>query len=220
MRTLAALAGALSMACAQAAPFAVPLGDSRVALDTPPGFSDTTFTGSPRLQELAETLTSASNRILLFAISDDDLRRFTQGDSPLLRRYMIVVTPKGLERERVDAALFKTFVTESLAELGKPPEGADYPKVLDGRPREKMGLLAELRREPSVVSVLQGTRLADQGGFNEKPRYLLATTTLLFVRGKALSLSVYSAYDSPADLEWIRTNTARWSDEVRRLNTR
>ena len=52
------------------------VGESRIGLDAPPGFADTAFTGSPRLQELAESLTSASNRILLFAIS---VTRFLNG---------------------------------------------------------------------------------------------------------------------------------------------
>ena len=49
-------------------------------LDTPPGFTDTTELASPRLQDAAESLTPASNRILLFALTDADLRRFTLGD--------------------------------------------------------------------------------------------------------------------------------------------
>src|SRR5205807_7495205 len=123
----------LAAAPALAAPFAVQLGDARLGLDAPPGFADTGFTGSPRLQELAEALTSASNRILLFAISDADLRRFTQGDTPDLRRYMLAVTPKGLERERVNPASFKTFVTEALADLGSLPGTTDYAKYLDSQ---------------------------------------------------------------------------------------
>ena len=223
VRILASLLAVVSLNCA-AAPFAVELSDTRVGLDAPPGFSDTTLMGSPRLQELAEALTSASNRILLFAISDGDLRRFTQGDSPDLRRYMIAVTPKGLESEHVGPGQFRAFVSDSLAELGKPPEGDDYRKLLDARPRGAMSLLAELRRDPDVVSVLQGARLPPQqhGLFEPEgpPRYLLSTTTLLLLRGKALSVSVYTGYDSAADLDWIRVSTARWIDELKRLNAR
>ena len=225
MKALAALACALFMACAHAEPFAVQVGDRRIGLDAPPGFTDTTPTGSPRLQDLAESLTSASNRILLFAISDADLRRFTLGDAPELRRYMIAVTPKGLERERVTAASFASFVSDSLRELGSPPPAdADYRKYLDSRPQGPMALLARLRNDPEVVSVLQGARLpAEQQGLfapEKPPRYVLSTTSLVLVRGKALNLAVYSAYDSDADLEWIRTNTARWIDQIRRLNAR
>ena len=94
---LAVLSAALPLTCA-AAPFAINVGDARIVLDAPAGYADTTFTGSPRLQELAESLTPASNRVLMFAISDGDLRRFTVGDPPDFRRYMIVVTPNGMER--------------------------------------------------------------------------------------------------------------------------
>src|SRR5439155_1621052 len=123
------LAAFLLVGSAVAAPFAIQLGDTRLGLDAPPGFADTGFTGSPRLQELAESLTSASNRILLFAISDADLRRFTLGDAPELRRYMIAVTPKGLERERVSPAAFGAFVRDSLAALGSAPAPVDRQEV-------------------------------------------------------------------------------------------
>ena len=219
MRTLAAALAAISLQCA-AAPFGIQLGDTRLGLDAPPGFADTGFTGSPRLQELAESLTSASNRILLFAISDADLRRFALGDTPEYRRYMIAVTPKGLERERVSPAAFGAFVRDSLAALGSPPAAGDLQKYLDAQPPGKTSLLAELRREPDVVSVLQGTRAPAQRRSSDAPQYALSTTTLMLLRGKALNLSVYTLYENAADLDWVRATTARWIDDMARLNYR
>ncbi len=219
MRTLAAALAAISLQCA-AAPFAVQVGETRIGLDAPPGFADTGFTGSPRLMELAEALTPASNKILLFAISDADLRRFTLGDTPELRRYMIAVTPKGLERERVSPAAFGAFVRDSLAALGSPPAAGDLQKYLDSQPPGKTSLLAELRREPGVVSVLQGTRAPAQRRSSEAPQYALSTTTLMLLRGKALNLSVYTLYENAADLDWVRATTARWIDDMARLNYR
>lgn len=219
MRALiAALMTFLSLQTA-AAPFAVQVGEAKIGLDAPPGFADTGFTGSPRLQELGEALTSASNRILLFAISDADLRRFMVGDPLELRRYMVVVTPRGLERERVSDSAFKAFVNEALQALGQPPGTADYPKYLDSRPAGAVSLLAELKNEPDAVSVLQGTRTKG-AGFFERSKYLLSTTSLMLLRGKALNLSVYTHYQDPADLEWIRLTTARWIEELKRLNSR
>ncbi|HEX5478033.1 MAG TPA: hypothetical protein VFX09_09270 [Burkholderiales bacterium] len=215
----------LFLACsAQAAPFAVRIGETRIALDAPAGFADTTFTGSPRLQEFAEALTSASNRILLFAVTDADLRRFTVGDPIDARRYMVAVTPRGLEREHISPAEFRTFVDESLRELGQSPApAADYRKFLDAQPG-RQPLLAELRRDPETVSVLQGSRLVSPpvGAFADEPpaKYVLSTTTLVLVRGKALNLGVFCAYEGPADLEWIRTMTEHWTDELLRLNDR
>ena len=205
---------------AWAAPFAVQVGESRIGFDAPPGFADTTSTGSPRLQELAESLTSASNRILLFAISDLDLRRFMGGDPPELRRYMLAVTPKGMEREWVTRNAFEVLVGDALRELGPPaPAGKSLAEALASQPPGKASLLTELRRDPDVVSVLQGARLPPpQGRPQERPQYLLSTTTLLLMRGKALNLAVYSGYDSPADLDWIRSTTARWIEELHRLN--
>src|SRR3954447_927669 len=205
---------------ALAAPFAVQLGDTRVALDTPAGFSDVQDTGSPRLLELAEALTSASNRILLFALEDLDVRRFTVGDTPDLRRYCLVVTPKPFEGARVTQVAFRQLVADALRDVGAPaPTGADARPHLDsakGRP----ALIAELRRDQEVESILQGARLPDQPRGQTGTKYLLSSTTLLLVRGRVLNLSLYSAYDTPADLDWIRATTLRWVEDVQRLNNR
>jgi len=221
MRPAWGVAAALLSCNAIGAPFAVQLGDARVALDTPPGFSDVQMTGSPRLLELAEALTSASNRILLFALEDADVRRFSVGDAPLLRRYLIAVTPKGLETARVTLAAFHTLVADSLHELGAlPPAGSEPRRYLDAQPRGRSSLLAELRREQDLVSVLQGARLPDAPRSGSAPRYLLSTTTLMLVRGKALNVALYTSYDADADLDWIRATTLRWIDELQRLNLR
>jgi hypothetical protein len=210
---------ALFVHCALAAPFAVQLGDARVALDTPPGFSDVQATGSPRLLELAEALTSASNRIVLFALEDIDVRRFTVGDTPELRRYCLVVTPKPFEGARVTLVAFRQLVADVMRDVGTPlPAGGDLRAQLDstkGRP----ALVAELRRDQEVESMLQGARMSEARR-GEPAKYLLSSTTLLLVRGRALNLSVYSLYETPADLDWIRATTLRWVEDVQRLNNR
>lgn len=220
---IVALLLALPLNCA-AAPFTVRLGVERIVLDSPPGFTDTTDLASPRLQDLAATLTSASNRILLFALSDADVRRFMNGDPLDARRYMIAVTPKGLEQVRVSSGQFAELVADSLRELGKPAQAPDVVKFLDRQPEGKANLLAELRREPAVVSVLQATRLPPLPGAtiwdSSKPQYLFFTTTLFLVRGKALRLAVYMVSEGPADLDWLKSITERWREELLRLNSR
>lgn len=218
---LAALLAAALPAGGAAAPFAASVGGERIILDAPPGFADTGFLASPRLQDLAESTTSASNRILLFAITDADLRRFMGGDSYELRRYMLVVTPKGLERDQVTEAQFAALAADSLRGLGAASPTADLRKHLEGQPEGRAVLLSELKREPGLFSILQGTRLVFPAtGFFGSPRsaLVLATTTLVRVRGKALQLAVYSSYDAPEDLNWITTTTERWVEELRRLN--
>lgn len=223
LRFLAALAAAVLAAFAlnaAAAPFVVRLGAERVVLDAPAGYSDSLGLSSPRLQELAEAQTSPSNRILLFAITDGDLRRFMSGDRPDFRRYMIAVIPARLEHERLSAAEFGALAGESLGEMGKPPAKADDLAQLDAPPHGQPRLLAELRRDPFAVSVLQGMRLPAAGSAEReaKPKYLFSTTTLLLLRGKALTLSVYTDHEGPADIDWLRTVTLRWAEELQRLN--
>jgi hypothetical protein len=221
---LVALLSAFSLNCA-AAPFAVRLGMEKIALDALPGFTDTTDLASPRLQDLAATLTAPSNRILLFALTDADLRRFTNGDQlDLKRRYMMVVTPKALERERVGAELFNALIADSLRDLGKAEPAADLPKFLESRPIGLANFLAELKKTPTAVSLLQATRLPPLAGermFDKAtPQYLLFTTSFVLVRGKALMLSVYTLFYDPADMDWLKVATQRWVDDLQRLNSR
>jgi len=216
------LAAAVLATSAVATPFAVQVGESRLALDAPPGFSDVQMTGSPRLLELAEALTSASNRILLFALEDADVRRFNVGDTPVLRRYVIAVTPKGLESARVNLTTFQRMAADSLRELGSaPPADSTYRSYLDGQPRGRPSLLAELRRDQDTISVLQGMRLPDpQQQRPREPQYMVSTTTLMLIRGKALNVALYSTYGSDADVDWIRATTERWVQEIQQLNLR
>jgi hypothetical protein len=217
---LAPFLAAASMHCA-AAPFAVQVGDTRIGVDAVPGFSDTGFTGSPRLQEMAESLTSASNTILLFALTDGDLRRFMQGDTPDFRRYLLVVTPRGLERDRLTPSTFSRFVGDAVREFGTAAPDPDYVKFLDAQPFGRVSLLGELRRTNEVTSMLQGTRLPALSGKPKDPsRYLLSTTTLMLIRGKAINLLAFTSYDQPQDLDWIRATTARWIEDMQRLNNR
>jgi hypothetical protein len=217
---LAALA--ISIRAIGAPPFAVQVGEARLALDTPPGFSDVQMTGSPRLLELGEALTSASNRILLFALEDADVRRFTVGDPPQLRRYVIAVTPKGLENARVTLAAFQRLAADSVRELGAaPPANMAYRPYLDSQPRGRPSLLAELRRDQDILSVLQGVRLPDPPRAREmQAQYVLSSTTLMLVRGKAMNVALYTDFANDADVEWIRATTARWIEELQRLNNR
>jgi hypothetical protein len=205
-----------------AAPFTVRLGIEKLVLDAPPGFADTTELASPRLAAVSESLTPASNRILIFALSDDDVRRFTLGDPVDIKRYMILVTPKGLEHQRVSPEQFSTHVADSLPNLGERLETPDLIKFLEKEPVGKAYLLAELKRDPGTVSVLQAIRLPDRPATtfwgSPTPRYLCYTTTLFLLRGKILQIRLYSFYDTPIDIEWLKVMTQRWQDELLRLN--
>jgi len=219
MRLLAFLLAAFS-ATALAAPFAVQVGETKLALDTRSGFADVQATGSPRLLELGEQLTSATNKILLFALEDADVRRFTVGDSPELRRYAIIVTPRDLQTARVTMAGFRNLVTDAMRDLGSPPD----PKLalrayLDAEPRRPK-LISELRKEQDVVSIMQGARLPDPPRSKSEPRYLLNSMTFMLVRGKALNLALYTLQNGPEDEEWLRAATLRWIEELQQLNLR
>jgi len=222
VRILACLAAAMALNCA-AAPIPAAIGNERLVLDAPAGYSDSLQLSSPRLQELAETLAGPSNRVMLLALTDGDLRAFMQGDSPAFRRYMVIATPTRLERERVDAALFASTVAEGMRDMGRPVPPDDYIKHLDAHPDGKPSLLSELRRDAEMVSLLQGAKLIVRPATlfkDEESRYLLSTQTLLVLRGKMLHLVIVSHWEGRPDYDWVLSTTERWVEELRRLNRR
>lgn len=218
------VAGAsLLSGAAGAAPFGVQVGPDRLVLDTPVGFADTAAFGSPRLTELAETLADASNRVLVFALTDADVRRFGAGDQLELRRYLLAVTPKARERERISPGQFGKLLEDIERNIDPgfaSPE--NYRIYLRGLPAGQSHLLAKLRREPQLISLLQGTMLPQPPPSiwrDEPPAvFKLTTTTLTLIGGRAVYVSAFSAYDSPADVIWIRSISETWTDELRRLN--
>jgi hypothetical protein len=203
-----------------AAPFGVQLGPDRLVIDTPAGFSDSAGFGSPRLTEIAEMLADPSNRVLVFALSDADFRRFSAGDQLDLRRYLLAVTPRVSERERLSPAQFATLIQEASRTLGKPPEpGTNYRQYLQGLAPGQAHLLAEIRRDEQMLSVLQGTMIPQPGRFVDKPPlFKVSGMALVMIAGKALYISAFSAYDDPSDVAWIRAILARWVEDLQRLN--
>lgn len=206
-----------------AAPFRVQLGSARLVFDTPVGFSDSAGFGSPRLTELAENLTEASSRVLVFALSDADARRFSAGDSLELRRYLLAVTPRAGERERISREQFSVLKLEARRALGKPLAGSvDYAQFLKDSPAGQSHLLAELRNDPEVLSLLLGTmapRPPPSMWREDLPTvFKLSTTSLALIGGKAIYISAFTTYEGPADVAWISSISERWIEDLRRMN--
>ena len=180
-------------------------------LDAPPGFADTSFTGSPRLQELAESADlGLQPRAAVRPVATRDLRRFTVGDQIEAQRYMVVATPQGLgARQRERGELHQASASDSLRDLGSaPPAGTDYAAYLDTQPPGQRRPARRAGATSQTWSRSCRARACRRQRRDEPPSYVLSSTTLLLVRGKALSLAVYTAYETADDVEWIRCITA------------
>ena len=206
---------------ADAVPFVLRLGPDRLVLDTPPGFLDTAAFSSPRLSDIAETLTSASNRVLLFGLSDADARRFTVGDQLELRRYLLVATPRAAERNLVTAGEFAAIHTDAMRNLAAAPPPGDFIQYLQGRPAGQAHMLALVRQDAQALTYLQGTmqlRPETRDSRALPPVFRLSSTTITLIAGKALYLSIFTEFESAADIDWINTAAERWVAELQRLN--
>ena len=79
-------------------------------------------------------------------------------------------------------------------------------------------MLAVLRNDARMLSIMRGNMRPLQGAWREKPVLRLNTITLVLIGGRAFYVSAFSAYDGPADLAWIKTVTERWIEDLERLN--
>jgi len=157
---------------------------------------------------------------LLFALEDSDVRRFNVGDSPELRRYAIIFTPREYQSARMTMAAFHELVADATRDLGSPPDPKlDLRKYLDAEPRGPK-LVSELRKDQDVMSIMQGARLPDPPRSREPPRYLLSSKTLMLIRGKALTLALYTSQSGSEDVDWLRAATLRWIEELQQFNLR
>ena len=145
------------------------------------------------------------------------------GDRPEFKRYVVAGTAREFERQRATAEDFAQFVADALRGLGEaPPAGSDLRKLLGAAPEGKPMLLEFLRRDASVASYIQGTRLASPkrswSDWDVQPVLVLVSTSLAMVRGRPVNLSITISLEDPADLEWLQLNTRRWLEQIQRLN--
>jgi len=145
-------------------------------------------------------------------------RRFSAGDAPELRRYLLVATPRAMERESVGLSQFRAFAADAVRTMGNPVEPPDLRGYLDGIPVGRTVLLRELQHTPVIVQLLAASRLPPRT--ESEPEYLLYTHTLMLLRGKALQVSVYTRFATAADRDWLLGLTQRWTGEIQRLNGR
>lgn len=206
------------MCVAAASPFVVQLGADKLVFDVPPGFSDAIGLGSPRLNELAESVAGPSNRLLVFAVTDGDLRRFQTGEPPELKRYGVAATPREYEFLRATPQDFARFVGDAMRGLGEPAAAdSDVKKVIGAAPAGAVILLAVPRRDAALVSFVQGSRVGGARWYDDEV-FVLSATSLVLVRGRPLNLTVVTAFTSPADMEWLQFTTRRWLEQIQRLN--
>jgi hypothetical protein len=225
VRMLTALLLFLAVAfdCA-ADPYAVRIGHDKVVLDVPGGFTDSLNLGSPRLQDFAASVSVPSNRILAFGLTDADMRRFQLGDKIEVNRFVLVATPRSLEQQHLNSQQFADYAKDLVDALGKPVKASNLAQYLESQPIGKRSLLAELRRDPAAVTVVQAVRLEPVPGYRfyerDKPQYLVYSSTLLHVRGKVLQVSLFSLSETATDVEWLSGASKLWADELLKLNAR
>ena len=221
-----ALACGVPLAYAQADTLATPIERTLVQLPVPAGFADPSRE-LPQIRQLGERMTPASNRLLAIFMSQADINSALAGLQPAMARYFMAQTLRQTESSQISEAEFaqvKTLLRQQyqslLAELGPKVQGE-----LDRAAREigrdagleslalKAGELKGLEvfdERPASISLLAATKYRVQAGENVSEVPMAMGITTAVIKGKLVYFYAYSVYQSPADLDWVRSATRTW----------
>ena len=110
--------------------------------------------------------------------------------------------------------MLREMKDEMEAMISDMAKGLDFELKLE--PFDYLGVIRETDSSLSMALMMkmqidvegQRTEVVMAGGMN-----------ILMVRGKLLYLYLYSAYDSEADLEWVRAASVEWVDRIIKTNS-
>lgn len=238
-RTLAAL---LAGAALLASPLAfgvderatVTLGTTPVQLPVLPGFAGPSATPAP-LRDLMSRAMPPSNRFLAVMPTQDFVDRRAAGEMVPMSRYLLVQTVRSHEQNGISRADFERLKTSIRQQdetlLRKAREAAQA--SLDSASKD----LGKLNDEPSLA--LRMGEAKALGVFDETPDSIsfadiqsntatdssgtrtlkqAAATSIVLLGDKTVGVSVYSVYQSPADVDWVKQQAIAWRKQYLSIN--
>ena len=212
----------------------VTLGRHDVSLPVPEDFADPSSV-SPEQRALAERLTPPSHRLLALMLTQDYLAQRAAGDKPHLSRYLLVQAIRATEESGVDAAHFEQLKTQlrhnadawlaKTKELAKPQVDATLHEVgkqvgdpavsVEMGTMKFLGIFDEHADSIAMATVqpIMASTSAGQHDFNQ----VMAFAVVLVDRRPVVA-SLYSDYDSQADIDWAEQRMRAWVARLHELN--
>jgi hypothetical protein len=200
----------------------VALGDATLHLVAPYGYSE--LKGSPQQRRALESLTPAAHRLLAVFVAAGDLDNLTQGHQITGERFMAVEVQRRNETSDVSIEAFarlrdqlgkqqNTAFTEGQrpAErlLNKAFEQKDFTIDISGT--TPLGVFDET---PHSISVASLARFQVTRASRASDNVMALSANALLASNRIIVAYVETSYESPADVEWLKSTSKRW---VRRL---
>jgi len=211
----------------------VTVGDEKISIPSPSGFSEISSV-FPETVQLFEEMCPPNNRLLAVFLSQGDVGKLIQGETPVLGSYMMVQSLKELETFSIAKYQFKEARKamrsqyESLFEKNRESidkimgqAGQAISKRIDAEVTLDIGDIVPLGIDFETASSITASQLAkysikvdDENVENVKA----VTMCTLLVKGKVIYLYVYKTYNDKSDLDWTRKTTQSWTNSILSAN--
>lgn len=211
----------------------VQVGGKTIDIPAPAGFHEISEL-SPETMRLVEKAVPPDNRLLAAFVSEGDLERIMKGEVPEYRRYMMVQVFRKFEQMTISGSQFAQFADKARREQGTLSEEskAKTQRLVNQAGREILegyDLAADIRiGEPVSLGVFVDK--SDTIAYATLTKYQVATEEskqdvvlasagcFVNVKSKILYLYIFGRYDDSKDLEWVRTTSGQWADQILRAN--
>jgi hypothetical protein len=206
----------------------IELGGKTIHAPAPSGFHEISEL-SPGTRELAETMTPATNHLLAVFVTEGDRGRILKGESPELSRYMFLQSPKDARPLDVSEAFFQQLAGEykrqqaKLFESVKAKIGLEIDKALGERYGASLRFgdqvpLGVFLDRPNVVGSAIFSKIQVSAAGSHRDELLVGAFSLMRVRERILFAYVYGRYGSQEDLEWVRSTSTAWVEQILHSN--
>lgn len=210
-----------------AKPMLVKIGNSPITIPPPKGFYELGNL-APNVRGVFEATTPEINKLLAVFMTWDDMEKARRDQNPAKERYAIIQFNKKAENENLSDSKFSDYVKAirnnyaksmnvDLAQSEATRSSTSVSRKSGNLMKINVGdvvNLGEFTESPNHVGFLSVIKFqsVQPGKTNE---YLMAFTfTLVHVNKKPLFLYFYTKYRSDEDLEWVRSASQNWVNDI------
>jgi len=212
-------------ACPLAYGIDVDIADETIRIPAPDGFTEIKSVSQDTFS-MFEDMCPAQNRLLAVFVTQSDVGKLMLGNDADLREYMTVHSAKNLE----DMTLAKYQFSELRGMLRNEYDslfqnqeesigqavtqaGTALSRRLDDEVDFNINCIAHLGVDAETASSISMSQLAkynlSMSGENIE-HTVAGSTTVALVKGKVLYLNVFRTYQGQKDVDWTRSQSAKW----------
>lgn len=211
----------------------IDVGGLKIDIHAPEGFHEVSSI-SPETRELAEIMTPPENRLLAVFISDEDLRKITNGEKADFNRYMLLQVYRKTENTNVSPEQFQKISSQI-----KEQQNTLLVNAKEYIDNHFDGVTEKLSKESDVFLQIKigeqiplGIFLDKQNalGFANLSKYMIeengqqntnvltACSSVILIKDKLLFSYVYSNYKAQNDIIWAKSTSKEWVNSLLTAN--